>query len=86
MRAMEIWTCPVPGIRNLDTLVDAIAEGRHAMEADQSAFARRLGLPDPEQWDWDELACAITEGRLTAEAVDQEIHRGLRLADRLHQR
>jgi len=78
MRPLEIHRCPVPGVRNLDSLRRAVTEGRHPMEHDQAMCARLLGLPELDQWDWDQIAFAIEEGKLTADAVDRAIHRGLR--------
>jgi len=75
---LEIHRCPVPGVRNLDSLRRAITEGRRPMAPDQASTPHLIELPELHRWDWDQIAFAIEDGKLMADAVDSAIHRSLR--------
>ena len=72
--ALQITNCYVDGVNDFDSLMHAIANGEH--DIDLTDFERRLDLPD--SWDWETVLFLIEDGKLTAEQVDDAIHRGLR--------
>lgn len=71
---LQITECHVDSVNDFDSLMHAIATGEH--DIDLADFEQRLNLP--EAWDWETVLAQIEDGELTAQEVDNAIHRGLR--------
>jgi hypothetical protein len=69
----QVPGCSVDGVTEFGGLVGAIRDGRHAI--DYRDFERRLKLG--VLWEWEDIAWRISEGLLTAEALDEAIHQGM---------
>lgn len=70
---IAIETCPL-GATDIHHLDAMVLDGAHPLN--RSHLAAELGLP--EDWDSDLLFDLISEGKQTAEDIDQLIHKGLK--------
>jgi len=68
----EIHRCALGGVTDFESLLSGIRHGQHPI--DYWDFERRLGLG--VLWEWDDIRLRICAGLLTAERLDEAVHRG----------
>jgi hypothetical protein len=69
----EVRRCPLGGVRDFESLLQAIRDRQHPI--DGWDFERRLKLG--VLWDWEDIRLRIGAGLLTAERLDEVVHQGL---------
>jgi hypothetical protein len=69
----EVRRCPLGGVRDFESLLQAIRKGQHPIDGWDLERRLTLGV----LWDWDDIRLRIRAGLLTAERLDEALHQGL---------